>query len=338
MTPEAAPETAARRRAIRRNIRILFEIAVAFALLAAVDHGLNGGSGFANVRPSPYWLPVLVMALVYGTGPGALAALVASALWLVAADGDGADRDYLDTLLHLSIPPLLWGVAAVAIGEVTLLRKRRLAKAERRAGQATRDIARLTDAHERLTRTNLALQRRVAGDPRTIGHVVAMATRIAAVDAQARRTAIAELIALAAGSDDFTCYRLTPEGAHAWVRGRGVSGASLGRPEHLPPDMMRPLLTDPRIRHVARRSDRDWLAGLGVAAVPLGDMSGAICGLLLFHALPIGAYNAHRLAEWTEIAGWLGPMLAGPGQGTLHAIRTPGRAGAVAGAPAGRVA
>lgn len=335
---DITPEAAARRRSLRRGLRILIEIAVGFALLAAIDQRLTGGSGFAGVRPSPYWVPVLVMALVYGTGPGVVAAAVASVLWLVAAHGDGTERDYLDTLLHLSLPPLLWGVAAVAIGEVTLLRKRRLAKAERRATQATRDIARLAEAHDRLTRTNQSLQRRVAGDPRTTGHVVATATRLAASDPAARRAAMAELIALAAGTDDFTCYRLTPDGAESWLRGPGVPGTSLGRPERLPSAMVHPLLADPRIRHVARRADREWLGGLGVAAVPLADPGGAVGGLLLFHTLPIEAFNAHRLAEWTEIAGWLGPMLVAPGQGTLHAIRAAGRSGLPTGKPTGRVA
>jgi hypothetical protein len=306
---------------VRRGIRVLVEIAIVFALLAVIDHALTGGTGFADIRPSPYWMPVLVMALVYGTGAGVIAAAVASILWLVAAHGDGQARDYLDTLLHLSLPPLLWGVAAVSIGEVTLLRKRRQARAERRATQAIRDMARMTDAHDRLTRTNRILQRKVAGDPRTLGHVVATATRLSAVDPAARHEAMAELIELAAASDDFTCYRLGPDGAHGWLRGRGVQGHSLGRPDTLPPAMVAALADNPRIRHVARRSDREWLAGLGVAAVPLTDAPGAVRGLLLFHTIPIESFNAHRMAELAEIAGWLGPLLFDQGQGGLRAVR-----------------
>ena len=189
-----------------------------------------------------------------------------------------------------------------------------------------------------MTRTNQSLQRRVAGDPRTIGHVVATATRLAASDPAARRAAMAELITLAARTDDFSCYRLTSDGAERWLQGPGVQGTSLGRPERLPSAMVHPLLADPRIRHVARRSDREWLGGLGVAAVPLADADGAVGGLLLFHTMPIEAFNAHRMAEWSEIAGWLGPMLVAPGQGTLHAIRVAGRAGPPTGRPTGRVA
>jgi hypothetical protein len=319
---EAPPSPVKPPRNWRRGVRIALEIAILFGLLAAIDHGLTGGTGFADVRPSPYWMPVLVMALVYGTGPGVVAAAIASAFWLVAAHGDGQDRDYLDTLLHLSLPPLLWGVAAVTIGEVTLLRQRRLARAVRRATQAVRDMGRMADAHDRLTRTNRILQRRVATDPRTMGHVVAIATRLSAVDPAGRHAAMAELIELAASSDDFTCYRLGPDGAHGWLRGRGVQGHSLGRPDMLPPAMTEGLADRPGIRHVARRSDREWLAGLGVAAVPLADAAGAVRGLLLFHSIPIEAFNAHRIAELAEIAGWLGPLLFDQGQGGLRAVRT----------------
>lgn len=300
-----------RRPGWRRGLRILGEIALAFGALALLDHLLTGGTGFADVRPSPYWIPVLVMALVYGTGAGVVAAATASAFWLVAAHGDGTERDYLDMLLHLSLPPLLWGIVAVAVGEATLVRKRRYSRAERRAAQATRDIGRLTDAHERLTRTNRALQRRVASDPRTMGHVVAVATRLAAKDAAERCAAIAQLIALAARSEDFTVYRIVGDGALVWLRGAAVQGHSPGRPDSLSPAMVEALAGDDRIRHVARRADRTRLAGLGVAAVPLKGERGAVIGLLLFHTIPIEAFNAHRMAELTEIGGWLAPLMDG---------------------------
>ena len=47
-------------------------------MLVAIDRWLTGGTGFAQVQPNPYWLPVLAMALAYGTGPGVLAAALAA--------------------------------------------------------------------------------------------------------------------------------------------------------------------------------------------------------------------------------------------------------------------
>ena len=323
MTPELLNERQPKTR-WRRNVRIALEIAIVFALLAALDEWLTGGVGFAGVRPSPYWIPVLVMALVYGTGPGIAAAVIASLLWLLAAHRDGSERDYLVWLLHLSIPPLLWCVVAVAVGEVTLSRKRHLAKALRRGAQAVRDVGRMTDAHERLTRTNRDLQRRIATDPRTTGHIIATAARLSSVDPAARRGALAQLIGLAAQSDDFTCYRLGPDGARAWLRGGAVTGASMGRPDMLPPAMIETLAAsgERRVRHVARRSDREWLAGLGVAAVPLADGDARLHGLLLFHDLPIEQFNAHRVAELAEIGHWLSPMILDQGQAPLRVMRS----------------
>lgn len=326
MTPETVAERKPAQR-WRRHARIALEIAIAFALLAALDEWLTGGLGFAGVRPSPYWIPVLVMALVYGTGPGVAAAVIASGLWLLAAHRDGSERDYLDWLLHLSIPPLLWAVVAVAVGEVTLARKRHLAKALRRGAQAVRDVGRMTDAHERLTRTNRDLQRRIAADPRTAGHIIATASRLSSPDPAARRGALSQLIGLAAHGDDFTCYRLGPDGARAWMRGGAVTGASMGRPDLLPPAMIEALAAsgEMRVRHVARRGDREWLAGLGVAAVPLADGQGGLSGVLLFHDLPIDRFNAHRIAELAEIGHWLGPLILDQGQAPLRVLRNAGR-------------
>ncbi|MET4897867.1 hypothetical protein RN629_12025 [Sphingomonadaceae bacterium jetA1] len=306
----------------RQGVRIVLELLVVFGVLVALDHALTGGVGFAGVQPSPYWIPVLVMALAYGTGPGVAAAMIASALWLAGAHDDMGGRDYLDWLLHVSIPPLLWCVVAVSVGEVTLVRRRRLAKTERRAVLAVRDIARLTDAHERLTRTNGVLQRRIATDPHALGRIVAIATGLAALDPAARRGTIAQLIALAGHSEDFTCYRIGPDGARAWLRGGAVQGVTLGRPDQLPTAMIAAAGGDRRVRHVARAADREWLAGLGVAAVLLEDGEGALAGLLLFHDLPFEDFTAHRIAHLVEIAAWLGPMLCDATAG--RAVRAAG--------------
>ncbi len=292
----------------RRTARIAAELTVAFALLVAIDRLLLGGSGaFAAVQPNPLWLPVLVAALAYGTFPALAAAAVASALWLSGARHDGIERDYLDHLFHLSLPPLLWFVAAVAVGEVTMLRVQRYVRLDRRAGIARRNVARLTEAFHQLARTNRTLQVQVATDDHRLGHVVATAAGLASGDPAARRAALTRLIAIAARSEDFTCYRFAGTEARAWLRGP----AATGRAEVLGDA----LATLARRRqgpiHVGRRADRAPLQGAGVVAIPLPHAeSGRIAGCLVIHSLPFTALGAHALAEMAEIGGWLTPLVA----------------------------
>lgn len=305
----------------RRLARIAVEMAASFGMLAGLDWWLTGGTGFADVQPNPFWIPVLAMALAYGTGPGVVAATVASSQWLMHVHEDAAGRDYLDYLFHLSLPPLMWFVAAVAVGEVTIVRTARQARLVHRGRAAARNVARMTEAFDALSRTNRLLQVQIATEGRTVGHVIDTATRLSAADPAERRAAIVHLIAMAARTDDFTCYRLVGEDARAWLRGP----VTAGRPEILSHALLGRVLGRRRVLHVARPADRTALAGVGVAAIGLYDAdSGRLVGCLVCHALPFAALGAGRLAELGEVASWLAPLLADALRTTPRSTRPAG--------------
>ncbi|KQN27879.1 hypothetical protein [Sphingomonas sp. Leaf38] len=297
----------------KRPLRIAIEMAAGFAALVAVDAWLTGGTGFARIEPNPLWIPVLAMALAYGTGPGLVAAAAASALWLAHGHTVAPERDYLDHVLHLSVQPLLWFVVAIAIGEVTILRTARHHRLEKHARTATRNVARLTEAFATLSRTNRALQVQIATEDRTAGHVIDVATRLSSADAAERRDAIGALIALSARTEDFTCYRITGRDARAWLHGPVTAGRREILPAALLERVERAQQAKQRggILHVARRGDRRVLDGIGVAAIALADRaSGEIVGCLVLHTLPFEALDARRTADLAEIAAWLTPLLA----------------------------
>lgn len=308
---------------ISRIARIAAELAVGFGALVLIDRYIGHGNAFADIQPNPLWLPVLVMALAYGTLPALAAAGIASGLWLLHAGSGGAERDYLDHLLHLSLPPLLWFVAAVTIGEVTILRVGRYRLLDRRAGIAQRNVARLTDAFHRLARTNRALQVEVATDARTLGHIVATATRLSAVEPTERRAALAALIAMAARSEDFTCYRFAGAEGRAWLRG----ASAMARPDILPDALALQVRRRGGAIHVGRRGDRVVLDGIGVIALPLAERDGgAVVGCLVIHGLPFTALGAHALAEMAEIGGWLAPLIVARDRSAASVVTSPGRA------------
>lgn len=291
----------------RRMLRIALEMGVGFGALALFDMGLTGGTGFLSIEPNPFWLPVLVMALAYGTGPALVAAVLASAVWITNVTEMPGAGDYFDHLFRVSVQPLLWFVAAVGIGEVTMLRIARHARLEKRCGTATRNVARLTDAFDGLSRTNRTLQVQVATDERTMGHVIATATQLAASEPAARRDAVIHLIAMAVRTEDFTCYRLVGNVARAWLRG----GAAIGRRDVTPAILLDRLRLRHGVVHAARQADRTALDGVGVAAIPLQhDGTGELLGCLVLHSLAFDALGPHRLAELTEIGDWLTPLLA----------------------------
>lgn len=300
----------------RRMLRIALELGVGFGALWLLDVWTTGGTGFVRLDPNPFWLPVLVMALAYGTGPGLVAAALASTVWLAHVGETPGMGDYLDHLFRVSVQPLLWFVAAVAIGEVTMMRIARHARLEKRGGTAARNVARLTEAFDRLSKTNRTLQVQVATDERTLGHVVATASRLSSSDTAPRRAAIVRLVAMAARTEDFTCYRLVGGEARAWLCGDGAVGHEIASGMLL--DRLR---ERDGIVHAARQADRDALDGIGVAAIALHAETGDLVGCLVLHSLPFAALGPHRLAELTEIGVWLAPLLVDPPRGDQRAMR-----------------
>ena len=290
----------------RRRLRIAAEFVVLFGVLLLADRLLAGGTAFAGIQPNPYWLPVLIMALAYGTEAGLLAAFLASATWLTRVQGALAPGDYLDRLLQLSLTPLLWFLVAALVGEVTTLRARRTERLTRDAAKASRNVDRLSQAYQQLAATNRALQVRIAVEAGTTGRIVALAADLSAPDAAMRRTAVGELIAIAAGTTDFTCYRIDRDGSlRVWLRGTSATP----RPDIVPTPLLTRIRTTRRTLCVVHADDRALLADIGVAAVPLVSAAGTAIGCLIVHSLPFAALNTQSIAELTEIGGWLPRLL-----------------------------
>lgn len=302
----------------RRRLRIALEFVALFGLLLLADHMVAGGTAFAGIQPNPYWLPVLVMALAYGTEAGLLAAFLASAIWLMRAQVAVAPGDYLDRLLQLSLTPLLWFLVAALVGEVTTLRARRTERLTREAAKASRNVDRLSQAYQQLAATNRALQVKIAVEAGTTGRIVALGADLSGPNPSARRAAVGELIATASGTTDFTCYRIDRDGSlRVWLRGTSATP----RPDILPMPLLTRIRTTRRTLCVVHADDRPLLADIGVAAVPLISGAGNAIGCLIVHSLPFAALNTQSIAELTEIGAWL-PRLVDDATMTPQAQRS----------------
>ncbi|MBN2971751.1 hypothetical protein JW805_06950 [Roseomonas aeriglobus] len=290
----------------RRRLRVLAEFAILYGTIALFDRILTGGSAFAGISPNPYGVPVLILALAYGTEAGFTAAIVSTGIWLAFGQQVAPAGDYLERLLRLSATPLLWFVVATAVGEVTNARVRRIQRLRRSRRAAATDAARLDSAYQELVDVNRTLQVRMATDGASPGRVIALAAAAITAPVDQRRAALRDLLGVATKTDDFTCYRIDPDqGARVWLRG-AAAGA---RPDILPQPLVQHLerAVDPLT--VAVAEDRPRLANIGVAAVPLRGSDGRLMGCLVVHRTGLDAIGSHGAAELAEIATWLPSVL-----------------------------
>lgn len=298
----------------RLILRKFLEMAVLFALLLGIDHGLLAGDAFAEFNPNPYWVPVLVMAVTYGTGTGLISAVVATVIWLSAPHEWLRETDHLGAQLRLSIMPMLWTTAALAIGEVTSSRKASIAEHERRYEGMERNWERMADVVARLARTNRTLQVRIATEQRTVDQAVSAALGLSEIDTAGQIEAVARLIALATESEDFTYYDV--RGRQMVARFCGKEAAGRPRDLSLTP-LAQQMIASPALLHAGQTEDSELLEPFGVMAMPLQVREGgAVLGMILVHSAKRLRFTKAKVAELRHIAGLLGrlPVLTARGQ------------------------
>lgn len=281
-------------------LRIGLEIAVAFAALLSVDRLVLRGDCFLHVEPHPFWLPVILAAILYGTGGGIAAAAIASALWIALAPIVFASgQDYFAYTIAIAKLPLLWTITALGLGEIATFRQRRLVKTLRREAKYVRNVNTLARRYARLNDINRTLQNRIASEARTAGHVAER--MMACVRQEARADDLVDLIALVAGSRAFTLLRLDGDALTPVGEGAGVP---------VPPALLALARARRAPVHVGRPGDRAAL-GDALVALPLHrGREGGFAGLLLFHDLPAERLTAAGIAEIAGLSRWLDDLVA----------------------------
>ena len=98
----------------------LVELGVLVAAIVAVDWALPA-IGFTSLEPSPFWLPVLLLSLQYGTVAGLLAAAAATAAYVFNGVAEQAvGENFFTYLLRIWALPILWIGVALVLGQFRL--------------------------------------------------------------------------------------------------------------------------------------------------------------------------------------------------------------------------
>jgi len=94
-----------------------FELVVLFSSLLLLGYALPEPARLVSISPHPFWLPVLLLSVQYGTGGGLAAAFTAVAVsWLIGWPAQAGNEDFYDYTRRISSEPILWLGAAVVLG------------------------------------------------------------------------------------------------------------------------------------------------------------------------------------------------------------------------------
>ena len=140
----------------------LLEIAVLFGLIIGL--GWLTGQDMADLRPHPFWVPVLLLSLQYGTVSGLLAAGIATAITgLGQMPEQVIGETYFVYFLRIWIEPILWISAAVLLGQFRMHQIAIKLELARQVEELSAQRTSLAEYAGKLRQRCETLERRLAG-------------------------------------------------------------------------------------------------------------------------------------------------------------------------------
>ena len=294
------------------SLAALIEIAVLFTIIVGANW-LHPGIDIADIRPHPFWIPVLLLSLQYGTASGLLAAGVAIAITAINGFPEQSTSEtYFAYFLKIWIEPILWVGAAVLLGQ---FRMRQIARKQALITQITE----LAKQHETLSSytTKLrsyctALERQIAG--RSEPNVLLALEALSATSGQASGLdqSFARVISLTLPGARATLYVADPAGlrlvAVAGTPPESDTGAWIASTHPL----FRAVVAEARSVSVLTPEGETSLAKAGLAAVPVGTSTAhgsKIAGMLKIEEIDPASFGRATLPALEAIAHALSPAL-----------------------------
>lgn len=263
----------------------LIELAVFLGAAAIVQLTLLEPGTLASLKPHPFWIPIVLVSLQYGTidGIAAVAACIVTQ-WLLGWPQLEANEEYLAYISRTLNEPVLWLGAAIIIGEFRLRQVNETRELHAQLGELERQrellAAHVADAHDRVRRLELALATSLPNRSHELVEALTSLHRCELRGPHFAR-ALAACAAIALGADSLSLFELSEGALVAAVR-IGSDGSfaqhtrfSLGQPLH------DSIVRDRAVLSVLRDQDRAALAEQGIFAAPIcSSRTGQVLGML----------------------------------------------------------
>lgn len=291
------------------------EIAVLFGLIYGLDR-LVPSLAVLDMSPHPFWLPVLLVSLQYGTVSGFVAAIVAT---LLALGAGLPEQDIGENLfayfLRVWGQPILWIAVALLVGQFRmrqLTAKHELREANRALLQQRDTLAHHAgELRSRIELLEQELSARFQASPHRTAAALAAAMAKGGLAAGGDRS---EALMAASGA-------MFPDAvivAYAIEDGRLVEAAVRGRRPDTGPrisidasdPLHRAVIGERRSLSVLSRGDERILAGTALLATPIVDGSGDVYGMLAIESADAAVVTEDGLDALMLLAHALAPRPA----------------------------
>jgi GGDEF domain-containing protein len=290
------------------RLSAIVEIVVFLAAALTVDRIFFDGSRFRSAAQHPFWILVLLISVQYGTNAGLLAALGASAAFLIGnVPPQPISQDRFTWLFDIGRLPLLWFLAALVLGELRTRQLRERRSLTTQLAETARREQVLADAYKRLTTVKEALETRVAGQLRTAVGIYESARSIEKLDPADVLLGIANLIRSVMNPEAFSVYLLQNGRLELTVQEGWAAEDSFVRHYAASDSLFQEIVGHQRMLSVANPEDAIALSGSGMIAAPLVvPDTGRVIGMLKIERLGFLDLNFSNVQTLKILCQWIG--------------------------------
>jgi hypothetical protein len=288
------------------------EMVLFFIIALGFDAVFLDGHRYAGFSPHPFWLIVLLMAAQYGTNEGLLAAALSTAIFLPHnIPEQQLDQEYYLWILSFTKLPILWVTTAAILGEITERRRRDRERLERDLTITRQREQDITRAYDQLSNVREALERRVAGQLKTVQSVYAAAREIEKLDTSEVLIGIDGLVTSVLSPEKYSVFLLNENRIEAAFN-RGWAQTDTFRREFDETDLIyRSVIVERRLLCATDPGDEYLLEGQGVlAGLLISADTEEIIGMLKVEAVPFREFTPATIQNFQLVCTWIGTAFA----------------------------
>lgn len=293
----------------------LAELAFAFALIFGIDWAYPQ-LAVLDMQPHPFWIPVLMLGLQYGTVSGLVAAGAAIAATLFGGLPEaGIGENHFAYFLRVWGQPILWIAMALLVGQFRMRQiaaKQELRRLSEALVRQRDDLARhATGLRDRCALLERELAARRDHPPQ---RALALVARLSASEPASRSVPLSEIVDALFPGARARLYLVRGGNLVEQTDDGEQAGASEGAPRlSAAHPLVRALLADGKARSVLDAAGERLLDGIGLAAVPVRKAGErGIAGVVILERAASGALTADGIAALDYVAGLLAARLQEP--------------------------
>lgn len=290
------------------RVSALVETALFLAFAVAIDMFLLDGDRMWDVRPHPFWIIILLMAVQYGSGEALFAAVLSSAaLFSGTLPAQPIDQEVYGYFLELLSRPIMWLTAAVFLGELRARQIRERRETLDLLADADQRLDRLAAAYNRLDRVKNNLEVRVAGQLDTFVTTYRAARAIERRDPGEVLLGVAEVIRSVINPEKFSLFLLNNDVLEASMQDGWESGDSYARIFNTGSPIFTEVIGARRLVCAANTADQQLLGNEGVLAGPLiSTDTDEVIGMLKVEELALFDLSISTIENFRALSSWIG--------------------------------